>query len=137
LYHFHLSGLESCSLPRVDHIGPNWVTILVCLFSFLLILLLWLCLWWCFTHSFRTVLLLLLETSLLIDYHSLCSTYICFHWCDFVRIHNTMTFGIRGVNYFQLLRFISLTNRGNGNEGKYQNRSENTKLLCVEMCEEK
>lgn len=68
---------------------PSWC---ICFLSWFLILFLWLCLWWCFTHSFRTVslLLLLLEDTLLIDYHSLCSTstHLYFHWCDFVRTHS-------------------------------------------------
>ena len=50
---------------------------------------------------------------------------------------NAMTFGVRGVNQFQLLRLISFINRGNDSEGKHQSRSDNTKLLCVEVCERK
>jgi len=50
---------------------------------------------------------------------------------------NAMTVGVRGVNQFQLLRLISLINRGNGSEGRHRSRSENTKVLCVKASERK
>ena len=66
--------------PRVGHIGPNLVTILVCLFlSFIAYL-------YCFDYACGVVLhldlglflLLLLEDNLSIDYHFLCSTHLCY-----------------------------------------------------------
>jgi len=85
LYHFHLSGLESYSLPRVCHIGPNWVNniCVFVLFLYLLIFVVWnmsvvllYTVWGYFNHW---LLLSLLHTYL-------------FHWCDFLRIHNRFDF---------------------------------------------
>jgi len=65
---------------RVGHIGPNWVTILVCLFlSFIGYL-------YCFDYACGVALhldlglflLLLLADTLSIDYHFLCTTHLCY-----------------------------------------------------------
>ena len=76
--------------PRVGHIRPNWVTILVCLFlSFIAYL-------YYFDYACGVALhldlclflLLLLGDTLSIDYHLFAPHIFVIHWCDFVRIHN-------------------------------------------------
>jgi len=97
LYHFHLSGLEGCSLPQSRsywtklgyHLG-----VFVFFLAFLS-LLLWLCLWLCFTLSFRTVCCCCcLRTLYPLITTSFAPHIFVFHWCDFVRIHNSSVFNL-------------------------------------------